>query len=100
MVKTTTDKPDTRRQRRPGIRPLAYKKRPQGLDRYTCNMALNIVERKVEIARANNNGSVPHGALNDIVTQMKPTLHWLTKDMLRSHVNKLNKLKNWARSTA
>ena len=100
MVKTTTDKPDTRRQRRPGIRPLAYKKRPQGLDRYTCNMALNIVERKVEIARANNNGSVPHGALNDIVTQMKPTLHWLTKDKLRSHVNKLNKLKNWARSTA
>ena len=57
-------------------------------------MALDIVARKVEIAKANNNGSLPHGALNDIVTQMKPTLPWLTKEMLRSHVKKLNKLKN------
>lgn len=94
MVRTTsTDKHDARRQRRPKSRPLAYKKRPQGLDRYTCNIALNIVARKVEIVKANNNGSVPHGALNDIVTQMKPTLPWLTKEMLRSHVKKLNRQK-------
>ena len=95
MVRTTTDKPDTAwRQRRPSSRPSTYKKRPQGLDRYTCNMALDIVARKVEIAKANIHGSVPHGALNGIVTQMKPTLPWLTKEMLRSHVKKLNKLKN------
>lgn len=93
MVGTTTDKPDARRQRRPKGRPSTYKKRPQGLDRYTCNIALNIVARKVEIMKANNNGSVPHGALNDIVTQMRPTLPWLTKEMLRSHVKKLNKQK-------
>jgi hypothetical protein len=47
-------------------------------------MVFDIVARKIEIAKANNNGLVPHGALNDIVTQMKPTLPWLTKEMLRS----------------
>ena len=57
-------------------------------------MVFDIVARKIEIAKANNNGLVPHGALNDIVTQMKPTLPWLTKEMLRSLVKKLNKLKN------
>ena len=31
-------------------RPSAYKKRPPNLDRYTCDMALNIVARKVEIS--------------------------------------------------
>ena len=56
-------------------------------------MALNIVARKVEIAKANNGGVVPYAAMTDIVESMKPTLPWLTKGMLRSHINKLNKEK-------
>lgn len=74
-------------------RPSSYKKRPTNLDRYTCDMALNIVARKVEIAKANNGGVVPYAAMTDIVESMKPTLPWLTKGMLRSHINKLNKEK-------
>ena len=74
-------------------RPSTYKKRPADLDRYTCDMALNIVARKVEVAKANNGGVLKYKAMTDIVNSMKPTLPWLTKGMLRNHVNKLNKEK-------
>jgi hypothetical protein len=74
-------------------RPSSYKKRPTNLDCYTCDMALNIVARKVEIAKANNGGVVPYAAMTDIVKSMKPTLPWLTKGMLRNYINKLNKEK-------
>ena len=73
--------------------PLANKKRPPNLNHYTCNMALNIVARKVEIAKANNSGIVPYAATTDIVNSMKLTLPWLTKGMLRNHTSKLNKEK-------
>jgi hypothetical protein len=48
-------------------RPSAYKKRPPNFNCYTCNMALNIVARQVEIAIANNHGDiVPYAAITDI----------------------------------
>jgi hypothetical protein len=56
-------------------------------------VALNIVARKVEVAKANNGGVLKYRAMTDIVNSMKPTLPWLTTGMLRNHVNKLNKEK-------
>jgi hypothetical protein len=56
-------------------RPSTYKKRPAGLDRYTCDVSLNIVARKVEVAKANNGGVLKYRAMTDIVNSMKPTLH-------------------------
>jgi hypothetical protein len=85
---------EARRKKLTTNRPPTYRKRPPDLDRYTCNVALNIVARKVEIAKANNGGTIPYGALSGIVTKMKPTLPWLTKEMLRTHIKKLNKAKN------
>jgi hypothetical protein len=70
-------------------RPSAYKKRPANLDRHTCDMALDIVARKVEVAKANNGGVVKYKAITDIVESMKPTIPWLTKGMLRNHINKM-----------
>ena len=74
-------------------RPSTYKKRPANLDRYSCDMALNIVARKVEVEKAKNGGVLKYQAMTDIVNSMKPTLPWLTQRMLRSHINKLNKEK-------
>ena len=56
-------------------------------------MALNIVARKIEVEKANNGGVLKYKAMTDIVNSMKPTLPWLTKDMLRNHIKKLNKEK-------
>ena len=36
---------------------------------------------------------MPYGTLSGIVTKMKPTLPLLTRDMLRTHIKKLNKEK-------
>ena len=76
----------------------AYKrKRPANLDDYTCDMALYIVVRKVEIAKANNNCDVlKYKANTDIVKSINPTLPWLTSNkgiMLRNHIDKLHKVK-------
>jgi hypothetical protein len=54
-------------------------------------MALHIVARKVEVAKANNGGILKYKAMTNIVEGMKPTLPWLTKDMLRSHIRKMKK---------
>ncbi len=83
---------ETRRERL-GNRPSTYRKRPSNLDCYTCDVALNIVARKVEITKANNGGTMPYGTLSGIVTKMKPTLPLLTRDMSRTHIKKLNKEK-------
>ena len=80
-------------------RPSTYKKRPANLDRYTCDMALNIFARKVEVDKANNGGVLKYKAMTGIVNSMKPTLPWLTKGMLRSHINKLNKEKKMKRDS-
>ena len=72
-------------------RPSTYKKRPASLDRHTSNMALNIVARKVEAAKANNGGVVKYKMITDIVESMKPTIPWLTKDMLKNHMKKLER---------
>ena len=47
----------------------------------------------VEVEKANNGGVLKYKAMTDIVNSMKPTLSWLTKGMLRNHINKLNKKK-------
>jgi hypothetical protein len=71
-------------------RPSTYNKRPANLDRHTCDMALNIVARKVEVAKANNGGVVvKYKAITDIEESMKPTIPWLSKAMLRNHINKM-----------
>jgi hypothetical protein len=48
-------------------RPSTYNKRPANLNRHTCDMALNIVARKVEVEKANNGGVVKYKAMTDIV---------------------------------
>ena len=79
-------------------RPSTYEKRTaNNLDCNTCDMALNIVARKVEVEKANNGGVLKYNAMTDIVNSMKPTLPWLTKGMLRNHINKLNKKKTTTR---
>jgi hypothetical protein len=72
-------------------RPSIYKKRPTGLDSYTCDMNLNIVARKVEIVKASNGGVAPYGAIRDIVNELKPTLPWLNKEMIRTYMKKIRK---------
>ena len=72
-------------------RSSTYKKRPAGLDRYTCDMNLNIVARKVEVAKANNGGVLKYKAMTDIIKSMQPTLPWLTKEILRNHINKMKR---------
>ena len=72
-------------------RSSTYNKRPANLDRHTCDMALNIVARKVEVAKANNSGVVKYKTITDIVESMKPTIPWLTKAMLRNHINKMKR---------
>ena len=69
----------------------AYKKRPANLDCHPCEMALDIVARKVEKAKANNGGVVKYNAITDIVESMKPTIPWRTKGMLRNYVNKMKR---------
>jgi hypothetical protein len=63
-------------------------------------MALNIFARKVEVDKANNGGVLKYKAMTGIVNSMKPTLPWLTKGMLRSHINKLNKEKKMKRDSS
>ncbi len=72
-------------------RPSTYKKRPASLDHYTCDMNLNILARKVEVAKAHNGGVTPYGAISKIVKEMKGTLPWVTTQMVRFHMRKLNK---------
>jgi hypothetical protein len=54
-------------------------------------MNLNIVARKVEIVKANNGGVAPYGAIRDIVNEMKPTLPWLNKEMMRTYMKIIRK---------
>jgi hypothetical protein len=81
------------RRRNQANRPATYKKRPADLDNYTCAMNLNIVARKVEILKANNGGVTPYGAISSIVKGMQATLPWLTTQMVRFHIRKLNDAK-------
>ena len=79
---------------RGATRPLIYKKKPAGLDTFTCNMALDHIATRIMIARANNTnnaGVAPHRAITNIVEEMKPTLPWLNKEMVKNHLKKLKK---------
>ncbi len=94
MTRRSQTNPNEAKCSKKANRPSTYKKRPPGLDTYTCNMALNIVARKVDIMNANNGGVALHGAVSAIVSKMKPTLPWFNVKMLRSHLKKLNKQKS------
>jgi hypothetical protein len=77
-----------------GTRPLIYKKKPSGLGTFTYNIALDHIATRIMIARANNTnnaGVAPHGAISNIVEEMKPTLLWLNKEMVKNHLKKLKK---------
>jgi hypothetical protein len=52
-------------------------------------MNLNIVARKVEVAKAHNHGVTPHSTISDIVKSMKATLPWITVEMVRFHMRKI-----------
>jgi hypothetical protein len=94
MTRTRQTNPNEAKCSKNANRPSTYKKGPPGLDTYTCNMALNIVARKVEIMKANNGGVAPYDAVSAIVSKMKPTPPWLNVEMLRSPLKKLNKQKS------
>ena len=93
MIRASATGQNEANRERLGNRPSTYRKRPPNLDCYTGDVALNIVARKVEITKANNGGFMPYGTLSGKVTKMKPTLPWLTRDMLWMHIKKLNKEK-------
>ena len=100
MTSTSQRNPNEAKGSKKANRPSTYKKRPPGLDSYTCNMALNIVARKVESVKANNGGVAPYGTVSAIVREMKPFLPWLNKEMLRSHMKKLNKQQKQSKQQA
>jgi hypothetical protein len=92
MTRKSQTNPNEAKCSKKANRPSTYKKRPPGLNTYTCNMALNKVARKVEIMKANNGGVALYGAISAaIVSKMKPTRPCLIVEILRSHLKKLNK---------
>ena len=47
---------------------------------------------QIETARANSNGvTAPYGAIKTIIEEMLPTFPWLSKNMVKYHLIKLNK---------
>ena len=95
MTRTRQTNPNEAKCSKNANRPSTYKKGPPGFDTYACNMALNVVARKVEIMKANNGGVAPYDAVSaTIVSKMKPTPPWLNVEMLRSQLKKLNKQKS------
>ena len=54
-------------------------------------LILNHVVMELEKDRANNNGRLAYGAISKIVARMKPTVPFLTKDMIKYHLWKLSK---------
>ncbi len=91
MTRRSQTNPNEAKCSKKANRPPTYKKRPPGLNTYTCSTALNKVARKVEIMKANNGGVAPYGAISAIVSKMKPTRPCLNVEILRSHLEKLNK---------
>jgi hypothetical protein len=100
MTRTSQTNPNEAKGSKKANRPSTYKKRLPGLDSYACNMALNIVARKVESVKANNGGVAPYGTVTAIVREMTPTLPCLNKEMLRSHMKKLNKQQKQSKQQA
>ncbi len=54
-------------------------------------LILNHIVMQLERDKANNNGKLAIGAISMIVARMKPTAPFLTKDMIKYHLWKLNK---------
>ena len=76
--------------------PKQQKKRPAErcvrIDKHAKEVALNIVASRVETLRANSDGSTaPYGAINTIIKELLPTFPWLSKNMVKYHLIKLNK---------
>jgi hypothetical protein len=65
------------------------------IDKHAKALALNIVASRVEAARANSYGATaPYGAIKTIIEEMLPTFPWLSKNMVKYHLIKLNKKGN------
>ena len=56
----------------------------------TINLNLDYIVRELETAKANSNGKIPYGGISNICKKMKPTLPWLTRDMIKYRLKKLN----------
>ncbi len=75
-------------------RPKTWKKRPVGLDHHTCIVNLDIIAIKWKCVKAKSGGVTPYGAIRDILKTMAPTLLWLSSEMVRFHMKKLENGKN------
>jgi hypothetical protein len=69
-----------------------YKVVCKTLDKNLVTLVLNNIIRELEATKANNGGTLPHGAISRMVSEKKATLTWLTKDMIKYHLKKLNKI--------
>jgi hypothetical protein len=62
---------------------------------YTINLNLDYIVRELEAAKANNDGKIPYGGISDMYKKMKPALPWLTRDMIKYRLRKLNILPSY-----
>ena len=60
------------------------------IDKHAKAVALNMVASRVEVARANNGGVAKYGAVTTIIEDLQPSFPWLTKNMVKYHLIKLN----------
>jgi hypothetical protein len=69
--------------------PSKYKVKPPKSFKATLNLNLNHIVCELEVAKSNNGGKIPYGAITSIVRKMKPALPWLTKDMIQHRLRKV-----------
>ena len=62
-----------------------------GISKHAKAMALNMVAMQVEAIRSNRPcGTVPRNGIDNIIQEMLSTFPWLTKNMVKYHLVKLN----------
>jgi hypothetical protein len=71
-----------------GKRPSKYgKTRPPELDKFSYELALQTIARRLELGMANRGATrLHHGALKEVVKEMRPTYTWLSVEMIRDHL--------------
>jgi hypothetical protein len=60
-------------------------------DRATMKLNLNNIATSLELLKANNIGTMPHGAIVQVVKEKKTMLPWLTTERVNNHLKALNK---------
>ena len=73
---------------RNGKRPLKYgKTRSPELEKFSHELALLTITRRLELGMANPGATrLHHGALKEVVEEMRPTFIWLLVEMIRNHL--------------